>query len=224
MLQHTKDVVTLSVGETATRCNTLQHTAAHCNTLQRTAAHCNSLQRTAAHCNTLQHTAVHSNTLQHTAAHCSTLQHTAAHCNTAHCSTLQHTATHCSTFQHTTTHCNTPKHTEDVGTSCMDVTASNCKNIVRHRNTLCSAATCCNMHAGCRHICERDYNTLQHAVSHCNPLCNATTIYNTRRIWAHHISIHPATNCNSHRMFGRHQWGWPQLTATRCSSLQLTAT
>ena len=70
---------------------TLQHIATLCNTLlslQNTATQCNTLQHTPTHCNTLQHAAPFCGILRHVATHCNTLQHTARHCNT-----LQHTAT-----------------------------------------------------------------------------------------------------------------------------------
>ena len=35
----------VSLLDSATHCNTLQHTATHCNTLQHTATHCNTLQQ-----------------------------------------------------------------------------------------------------------------------------------------------------------------------------------
>jgi len=71
-----------TLGDTAIRCDTLQHTATYCYTLLHTATHCNTdlwcgivlwetRQHTATHCNTLHHTATHRNTVN-------TLQCTAA--------------------------------------------------------------------------------------------------------------------------------------------------
>jgi len=64
------DLVDVSINDTATHCNTLQHTPTHSNTPHRSGGY-----KHEQHCNTLQHTPTHSNTLQHTPTHSNTLQH-----------------------------------------------------------------------------------------------------------------------------------------------------
>jgi len=82
-----------TLGDTAIRCDTLQHTATYCYTLPHTATHCNTLQHTATQtCDVELYSGRHCDTLQNT------LQHTATHCNIVN--TLQHTATHCNALQH----------------------------------------------------------------------------------------------------------------------------
>ena len=145
--------------------------------------------------NTLQHTATNCNT--HAATRCSTLQHAATHCYT-----LQHTPTHCNTLQHAAIRCNTP--------------GSRCKRSQyawdqkKYFGKIFCILAFVNIHIG---ICGTwKQNKMQKSKIVCS-----------------HAFWHMVHKSKMHESKNAYIWVWffgshtLQRTATRCSSLQLTA-